>query len=191
MIIAPRQSGFTLIELVVVLTIIAILAAVALPRIIALQRDTRIAKLSAARGAVASAAALAHAALLTRNSMADTTACALGGNADNLPGSTATPGSLCIEGGLISTVYGYPACTPIPAGPGAKPGIVAAAGFSTVFDATPAILQSEGYSATVSGGVTTFQILGAADPVNCMFSYTQASSASAPAQISLASTSGC
>jgi MSHA pilin protein MshA len=54
-------GGFTLIELVVAITIIAILAAVALPRYINLQGQARAAKAQALFGAMRSAAALAKA----------------------------------------------------------------------------------------------------------------------------------
>lgn len=58
------QSGFTLIELIVVIVILGILAAVALPRFTNLSGDARVASLNAVRGSLASTAATAHGAWL-------------------------------------------------------------------------------------------------------------------------------
>ena len=66
-----QQAGFTLIELVVVITIIGVLAALALPRFAALQADARIAKMQGAVGSMKGAAAMAHAILISRGYPAD------------------------------------------------------------------------------------------------------------------------
>jgi MSHA pilin protein MshA len=84
-------AGFTLIELVVTISIIAILAAVALPRYITLQTQARAAKMQAIYGGVRSAAMLAHAQAVATNTTAAAT--------------------VSMEGVNIDQVNGYPAAT--------------------------------------------------------------------------------
>lgn len=183
-----KQSGFTLIELIVVLIVLAILAALAMPRFTNIQKDARMAKLNAAKGSVAAASSLIHASVLAKNGQPDSIACAASGiTANNSAGAN---GQACTENGPVYLVFAYPDATDFGTGGTAAPtpGILAAAGLTTTFNPTKAELNAEGYDYAVVGTIATFSVLGGTG--TCSFSYQEAIANAAPV-ISSVNTSGC
>ncbi len=180
------NQGFTLIELVVVISIVAITVSLVLPRVWAWQRQARIGHLSYARGAVHSSSMLIHSALLARDGRPDATRCAGGAIADNRIDG---PGTVCTEHGLVQTLNGYPAS--VEPGSSSAPGILAAAGIGTVFNADAEQLRAEGYAVTVAGGITTIARADAPTPAQCSFRYIESLVARTAASISPTVTTGC
>ena len=146
--IPPSAGGFTLIELVIVITIIGILAAVALPRLIDAQRDARIAKANAIYGSIRSAVSLAR----SRCEL-DIAGAAPSVTAINC---TSTPPKVNMDGTLVDIVNRHPAAT--------------AAGIDAAAALNPA---ADGLTPGNSGTTRTFDISGGAVP-NCRISYQEA-----------------
>jgi MSHA pilin protein MshA len=147
------QKGFTLIELVIVVTIIAILAAIALPKYIAMQTDARVAKMQAIYGSIRTAAALAKARCELDLAQGLTTA----GTCGNV-----TP-RVNMDGTLVNMINRYPTDT--------AAGIDAAANIDATNDGMT-VTGTAPRTFTANGAITS--------PANCRISYTAAAAGFAP-----------
>jgi MSHA pilin protein MshA len=105
-----KNSGFTLIELIVVIVILGIMAAVAGPKFVNLQTDARTSVIEGVEGSVRSAATLVYSKALIDGTEADAT------------------GTVAIGTGNVTTVFGYPSAD--------AAGIVAAVDVAGDIDAT-------------------------------------------------------
>jgi len=128
------QKGFTLIELVVVITILGILAAFAFPRFAALEVEARKATINGLAGSIRSAASLAHSMDLV------------------------TTGGVSMEGNTILMDNGYPD----KAIGGIKDTLVDTTGFGYV--STTGVFTKDGATTPADCSVTYVNSVGSSPP---------------------------
>lgn len=161
-VVSRSVRGFTLIELIVVITIVGILAAVALPRFTNMQQDARVAKAQALYGAVRSASALAHSRCLLDL-------------AQGIGTCTAAAGTANMDGLAVAMTNQYPSVS------AAVTGTCAAANrtYTGIIAASQISDCNDGVTIT-TGSPTRITISGATTAANCRISYTAAAANAAP-----------
>jgi MSHA pilin protein MshA len=142
-----QQSGFTLIELVVVIVILAALAAIALPRYINLGDDARIASVNGVAGGLRSAVAVVQSQYMVTGNSAAVTVTMLDGTVVAVAAGTGIPtGAAAGIGNALQ------------AGNNAQPvdGYTTAYGATSTFRATPPNLATcQAAYVAATGSVTT------------------------------------
>lgn len=144
MAVRPPHNGFTLIELVCVITVLGILAATAMPRFTDLAKEARIAKVNAIAGAVHAAAQLGNAICLLDKS----TNCLTTTDMNN-------PATVTRNGLTVSFIQGYPT-----AGNGFNNGGI------------DVLLNTSGFTPVIpAAGKTSFLVPDAPNPGTCGIGY--------------------
>jgi MSHA pilin protein MshA len=151
-----EPSGFTLLELIIVIAIIAVLAALALPRLIETQRDARIAKAMALHGSLRSAAALARARCELDLGIS---------TPPTGPDCRNTPPAVLMDGHPVRIVNRFPAA--------AADGIDVAADIDMAVGGLVASNGTATNSSSISVPSRSFDIVGGTVP-NCRVTYLEA-----------------
>lgn len=153
------QSGFTLIELIVVIVILGILAATALPRFTNLSGDARVASLNAVRGSLSSTAATARGAWLVNPVAPVFEGVTVAMDANGYPQAVQ---SLVDAAGLNANDYT----------------VILGGSAGAAATATTPVVPANGLAVVPRG------IAGTATAVNCFVSYTQSTGANTPPTVS-------